>query len=104
MIHLLQEKDKKQKSMRPRIDKNRFQQIVKGILFFYKTPERVIIKKILPLSVGEGKRKKRGGGGWVTMVTKRGTGRGDPQWLKICNPKNYQPDARWKCKLRAIST
>ena len=44
--------------MRPRIDKNRFQQIVKGKLFFYKTPERVIIKKILPLSVGEG-----GGGG-----------------------------------------
>lgn len=43
--------------MRPRIDKNRFQQIVKGILFFYKTPERLIIKKILPLSVGE-----RGGG------------------------------------------
>lgn len=95
MIHLLQEKDKKQKSMRPRIDKNRFQQIVKGILFFYKTPERLIIKKILPLSVGEG---------GVTMVTKRGTGRGDPQWLKICDPKNYQPDARWKCKLRAIST
>ena len=45
MIHLLQEKDKKQKSMRPRIDKNRFQQIVKGILFFYKTPERLIIPK-----------------------------------------------------------
>ena len=87
--------------MRPRIDKNRFQQIVKGKLFLYKTPERLIIKKILPLSVGEGKRKKRGG---VTMVTKRGTGRGDPQWLKICDPKNYQPDARWKCKLRAIST
>lgn len=101
MIHLLQEKDKKQKSMRPRIDKNRFQQIVKGILFFYKTSERLIIKKILPLSVGEGKRKIKGGG--VTMVTKRGTGRGDPQWLKICDPKNYQPDARWKCKLRAIS-
>lgn len=100
MIHLLQEKDKKQKSMRPRIDKNRFQQIVKGILFLYKTPERLIIKKILPLSVGEGKRKIKGG---VTMVTKRGTGRGDPQWLKICDPKNYQPDARWKCKLRAIS-
>lgn len=100
MIHLLQEKDIKQKSMRPRIDKNRFQQIVKGKLFLYKTPERLIIKKILPLSVGEGKRKKRG----VTMVTKRGTVRGDPQWLKICDPKNYQPDARWKCKLRAIST
>lgn len=62
MIHLLQEKDKKQKSMRPRIDKNRFQQIVKGKLFLYKTPERLIIIKILPLSVGEGKRKKRGGG------------------------------------------
>ena len=61
---------------------------------------RLIIKKILPLSVGEGKRKIKGG---VTMVTKRGTGRGDPQWLKICDPKNYQPDARWKCKLRAIS-
>ena len=54
----------KTKSMRPRIDKNRFQQIVKGILFFYKTPERLIIKKILPLSVGEGKRKKKGGGGY----------------------------------------
>ena len=88
--------------MRPRIDKNRFQQIVKGKLFLYKTPERLIIIKILPLSVGEGKRKKKGGE--VTMVTKRGTGRGDPQWLKICDPKNYQPDARWKCKLRAIST
>ena len=37
------------------------------------------------------------------MVTKRGTGRGDPQWLKICDPKNYQPDERWKCKCRAIS-
>lgn len=85
--------------MTPRIDKNRFQQIVKGILFLYKTPERLIIKKILPVSVGEG-----GGWGWVTMVTKRGTGRGDPQWLKICDPKNYQPDATWKCKLRAIST
>ena len=95
MIHLLQEKDKKQKSMIPRIDKNRFQQIVKGKLFLYKTPERLIIKKILLLSVGEG---------GVTMVTKRGTGRGDPQWLKICDPKNYQPNARWKCKLRAIST
>ena len=46
--------------MRPRIDKNRFQQIVKGILFFYKTPERLIIKKILPLSVSEG-------GGGVTI-------------------------------------
>lgn len=67
MIHLLQEKDKKQKSMRPRIDKNRFQQIVKGILFFYKTPERLIIKKILPLSVGEG-----GGGGGVTIKQKEG--------------------------------
>ena len=98
MIHLLQKKDIKQKSMRPRIDKNRFQQIAKGKLFLYKTPERLIIKKILPLSVGEG------GGGGVTMVTKRGTGRGDPQWLKICDPKNYQPDTRWKCKLRAIST
>ena len=103
MIHLLQEKDIKLKSMRPRIDKNRFQQIMKGKLFLYKTPERLIIKKILPLSVGEGERKKSGGGGF-TMVTKRGTGRGDPQWLKICDPKNYQPDARWKCKLRAIST
>lgn len=81
--------------MIPRIDKNRFQQIVKGKLFLYKTPERLIIKKILLLSVGEG---------GVTMVTKRGTGRGDPQWLKICDPKNYQPNARWKCKLRAIST
>ena len=40
--------------MRPRIDKNRFQQILKGKLFLYKTPERLIIKKILPLSVGEG--------------------------------------------------
>lgn len=50
--------------MTPRIDKNRFQKIVKGILFLYKTPERLIIKKILPLSVGEG-----GGGG--TMVTKK---------------------------------
>lgn len=40
--------------MIPRIDKNRFQQIVKGKLFLYKTPERLIIKKILPLSVGEG--------------------------------------------------
>ena len=49
--------------MRPRIDKNRFQQIVKGILFLYKTPERLIIKKILPLSVGEGERKKKGGRG-----------------------------------------
>lgn len=65
MIHLLQEKDKKQKSMRPRIDKNRFQQILKGILFFYKTPERLIIKKILPLSVGEG-------GGEVTIKQKEG--------------------------------
>ena len=52
--------------MRPRIDKNRFQQIVKGILFFYKTPERLIIKKILPLSVGEG------GGGGVTIKQKEG--------------------------------
>ena len=51
--------------MRPRIDKNRFQQIVKGILFFYKTPERLIIKKILPLSVGEG-------GGGVTIKQKEG--------------------------------
>lgn len=39
--------------MRPRIDKNRSQQIVMGKLFLYKTPERLIIKKILPLSVGE---------------------------------------------------
>ena len=50
--------------MRPRIDKNRFQQIVKGKLFLYKTPERLIIKKILPLSVGEG--------GGVTIKQKEG--------------------------------